>query len=111
MLDACPAQALDFFGARRARRQDGLIRDWAAGLGDAELTRRLRLAIRHTAEEGEPAAGQFPDFAAAGRATLAQLLAAGRSLEAEQEAVNSWRLSEDYMKKQSGGASLLGFGG
>ena len=53
----------------------------------------------------------LPDFAAAGSATLPLLLAAGADLEREQEAVNTWKLSEDYMKKQSGGGGLLGLMG
>lgn len=58
----------------------------------------------------DPPVKGLPDFAAAGAATIGQLLAAGRDLEREQEEVNSHKLSEAYMKTMTGGASLIGFG-
>ena len=104
--------ALDFFGALRARQHDSLIRSWAAALGEAELGKRLRAVIRRRddADPPEPPVEGLPDFAAAGAATLGMLLAAGRDLEREQEEVNAHKLSDEYMKVMSGGASLIGFG-
>ena len=52
----------------------------------------------------------LPDFAAAGTATLSMLMAAGHDLEREQEEVNSHKLSDEYLKVMTGGASLIGFG-
>jgi hypothetical protein len=126
--------ALDFFGALRARQHDATIRAWAASIGEEELAKRLRACIRAAPEPKDyaisdpgpdgitsssaddhaplpPAVEGLPDFAAAGSATLALLLEAGEDLVREQEAVNAWKLSEQYMKKMTGGASLLGFGG
>jgi hypothetical protein len=130
---------LDFFGALRARQHDATIRAWAASIGETELNKRLCTVIRAGPEPTERAiddpgsddiapdrttaadvaaaekmsavASLLPDFAAAGSATLSLLLEAGEDLVREQEAVNAWKLSEDYMKKQTGGGSLLGFGG
>ena len=127
LLDAFPNQTLDFFGALRARQHDATIRAWAASLGESELSARLRAAMREQRDaqrnaeliaagedplEARPPVEGLPDFAAAGSATLDLLLAAGEDLVREQEAVNSWKLSQDYMKTQTGGErSLLGFGG
>jgi hypothetical protein len=112
LLDAFPNQTLDFFGALRARQHDATIRAWAGAIGEAELTKRLRAVIRHKEDdEDAPPLPELPDFAAAGTATLQLLLAAGEDLVREQEAVNSLKLSEAYMKKMSGdGSALLGFG-
>ncbi len=98
-----------------------LIRAWAAALGEVELARMLRAAMRQPTEaeaaltaslggEAAPPLEGLPDFAAAGSATLALLLEAGEDLVREQDAVNSLQLSTEYMKTQTGGASLLGFG-
>ena len=112
--------ALDFFGALRARQHDALIREWAASLDEKELSKRLRAAMRYATEadaaerdkEATPPTRPegLPDFGKEGGASLDLLLAAGHDLAREQEEVNSHKLSEDYMKKQSGGASLIGFG-
>jgi hypothetical protein len=139
LLDAFPGQGLDFFGALRARcvpslrrdvsslpacahafairfaarrQHDSLIRSWAAELGEVELGKRLRAVLRRRddADPPEPPVEGLPDFAAAGAATVGMLLAAGHDLEREQEEVNNHKLSDEYMKKMSGGASLIGFG-
>ena len=118
--------ALDFFGALRARQHDATIRAWAGSLGEVELNKRLKEAMREQRDaqrnvelvaagnepmEAKPPVEGLPDFAAAGTATLALLLAAGEDLVREQEAVNSWKLSADYMKTTAdNGVSLLGFG-
>lgn len=46
LLDAFPAQALDFFGALRSRRHDAALRAWAAALGEERLARALRAGLR-----------------------------------------------------------------
>jgi hypothetical protein len=112
LLDAFPQQGLDFFGALRARQHDSLIRAWAGELGEVELGNKLRAVLRRrdNADPPEPPVPGLPDFAAAGTATLSMLMAAGHDLEREQEEVNSHKLSDEYLKVMTGGASLIGFG-
>ena len=112
LVDAFPLQPLDFFGALRARRYDATIRDWIAQLGsEKEVNKRLLAGLR----DEETAAAGLPDFSAAGTATLEMLLAAGRDLEREQEAVLALRLSAEYQKnlgkEEVGRGGLTGFGG
>ncbi len=118
LVDAFPEQPLDFFGALRARRYDDTILRWMVELGsEKEVNKRLLKFIRDedatpNDEERAHQAG-LPDFGNARTATLEALLEAGRSLENEQEQVNSYRLSEDYMKnmKRVENGASLGFGG
>lgn len=41
------------------------------------------------------------------QATLERLISAGESLAEEQRLVNKMRLSDEYMKKQTGGGGLI----
>ncbi|KAF8055666.1 rca [Scenedesmus sp. PABB004] len=96
LVDTFSNQALDFFGALRAATYDGQIREWmadvagaplhAAGSGSISEVNR-RLLSQQGVPEFEPAA-----------ISLDGLVAEGRRLVAEQELVNSSKLSEAYMR-------------
>ena len=96
LLAAFPGQPLDFFGALRARRFDGVISEWLCGLeSEKELGRRLMAFVR----DEEAGAAGLPDFSAAQQTpTLDVLLQEGERLAEEQEHVNRLRLSDAYLK-------------
>ncbi|KAK9829417.1 hypothetical protein WJX72_005740 [[Myrmecia] bisecta] len=111
LLDAFPAQPLDFYGALRSATYDNQIRAWIrddvvkADLADedanmGELGRRL------INREG------LPTFLPQ-QLTLDMLMAEGARLAKEQDHVNAWKLSEDYMKdtNKGGGGGLIGLQG
>ena len=114
LVDQFSNQGLDFFGHLRSSLYDSQIREWirsvvggdlaAEGANMSEVSRRLLTG------DGVPA---FEPVTA----TLDALLAEGRRLIAEQDAVNANSLAEEYLKglKQSKargkGAPGLGLGG
>jgi hypothetical protein len=109
LVDAFPGQSLDFFGALRASTYDNQIREWIKrdvihgditeeneNLGD--LGRRL---VR---QEG------LPTFEAV-QLSVEGLMAEGRRLSAEQDMINSMRLSQEYYKKSDATGGLIGLSG
>ncbi|KAG6555145.1 hypothetical protein Mapa_003180 [Marchantia paleacea] len=99
IVDTFPNQALDFYGALRSRTYDKEVLKWANEIGTENLGRKLVNKKRD-----EP----LPVFIAPEQ-TLEKLIEAGESLVEEQKLVNEMRLSDVYMKKQTGpGVSLLG---
>ncbi|BBN01039.1 hypothetical protein MPTK1_2g04090 [Marchantia polymorpha subsp. ruderalis] len=99
IVDIFPNQALDFYGALRSRTYDKEVLKWANEIGIENLGRKLINKKRD-----EP----LPVFIAPEQ-TLEKLIEAGESLVEEQNMVNNMRLSDVYMKKQTGpGVSLLG---
>ncbi len=114
LLDAFPNQSLDFYGACKSGLYDDVIRAYVAqGAGGtiAELAEAegdaLALFVRSLASREGPPPFDPPPI------TLAALVAQGRRLVAEQEAVNSHKLAEEYMNgaKDRGGGSLIGLSG
>ncbi|WIA19725.1 hypothetical protein OEZ85_005651 [Tetradesmus obliquus] len=106
-------QSLDFFGAVRASTYDGQIREWMVDVSgssslDAEDANFKEVNRRLINKEGLPV---FEPVAI----TVQDLLAEGRRLVAEQDAVNAAKLSEEYMRgvKRDGKPrpSLLGLMG
>jgi hypothetical protein len=114
LVDAFQGQSLDFFGACKAGLYDDVIRDYIAdGAGGtaAELAEAdgdaLALFVKSLAgREGPPPFDPPP-------ITLDALMAQGRRLVAEQEAVKTHRLADEYMRgaKDGGGGSLIGLSG
>ncbi|KAL4447796.1 hypothetical protein ABPG75_005015 [Micractinium tetrahymenae] len=88
LLDAFPAQPMDFFGAIKSRMADGAVRRWLAAA--AERGQSLDAALL---SDGHGSAA-----AVALEASLAAALSAGAELAAEQQAVLDTRLSVEYMK-------------
>lgn len=98
LAKAFPNQSLDFFGALRASTYDNQIRDWIkndviAGEISEENENLKELGRRLVAKEGLP---QFEPV----ELTMDMLLAEGDRLVREQDAVQSMRLSDEYLKKQ-----------
>ena len=99
--------ALDFFGALRGATYDSQIRDWIIGdvvgteLENSEANLK-KLSQRLLRKEG------LPTFKPVD-ITLEMLLKEGGRLAREQQLVNDFKLSEEYMKQQRGSGSLIGF--
>lgn len=115
LMDAFPGQSLDFYGACKSGLYDDVIREYvAAGAGvspdalaDADGD-ALALFIKSLASRAGPPPFDPPAI------TLDALLAQGRRLVAEQEAVNAHRLADEYMagaRRGQGGGSLVGLMG
>ncbi|EFN56322.1 hypothetical protein CHLNCDRAFT_144763 [Chlorella variabilis] len=110
LLRAFPGQTLDFFGALRSSTYDGQIRQWIKQdviHGEiAEDNQNMReLGRRLLRQEDLP---QFEPV----DLTLLMLMEEGRRLQAEQDMVNSMRLSDEYLKKQRKvGRSMIGLSG
>ncbi|PRW61229.1 ribulose bisphosphate carboxylase oxygenase activase [Chlorella sorokiniana] len=85
LLDAFPAQPMDFFGAIRSRLVDDAVRRWLAE--EAIDSEALGRALLH---------GLAPPVQP--EASLQAALAAGADLAAEQQAVLDIRLSREYYK-------------
>eukprot|EP00270_Netrium_digitus_P005360 TRINITY_DN1704_c0_g1_i1.p1 TRINITY_DN1704_c0_g1~~TRINITY_DN1704_c0_g1_i1.p1 ORF type:complete len:490 (+),score=103.41 TRINITY_DN1704_c0_g1_i1:37-1470(+) len=97
IIDTFPNQALDFYGALRARTFDQKVLDWVKEVGGPEkvgskLARRWRMG-----EDPPPAPTIDPP-----KQTLEDLIQAGYELTVQQELVNQMRLSEEYMRTQTG---------
>jgi hypothetical protein len=115
LLDAFPNQSLDFYGACKSGLYDDVIREYvAAGAGGSaeELAASdgdaLSVFFKSLAHHSGPPPFDPPPI------TLDALLAQGRRLVAEQEAVNQHRLADEYMNggtKKSAGPSLIGLSG
>lgn len=106
-----PAQPLDFFGALRAATYDNQIRDWIAKdiVGDSidENANLKDLGHRLLAKE------ELPSFEPV-QLSLQALANEGARLAREQQFVNDYKLSEEYMrdsKRSMGGGGLLGLQG
>jgi len=116
LLDAFPGQSLDFYGAIRSGTADNGVRVWIASVvGDltadgadmAPLASAL-LAARRAASGDENAVAPEIELAPV---TLDALLAEGARLAAEQDHVNSHKLSADYLPDTGGAGGLLGLSG
>ncbi|KAL2643182.1 hypothetical protein R1flu_010769 [Riccia fluitans] len=92
IVDIFPNQALDFYGALRSRTYDLEVLKWANEIGTEHLARKLV-----SRKKDEP----LPVFIAPEQ-TVEKLIEAGKSLVEEQKRVMEMRLSDDYMKKQTG---------
>eukprot|EP00899_Mesostigma_viride_P026234 jgi/Mesvir1/6796/Mv08997-RA.1 len=100
-VDHFQGQSLDFFGAVRARMYDHSIREWAVEQGTLkDVSKRL---VRARKEPLPPF--KNPEW------TLANLLAEGEELVRQQKFVMESRLSEEYMRQQTGEGSLIGLMG
>eukprot|EP00878_Enallax_costatus_P019250 GHUV01020305.1.p1 GENE.GHUV01020305.1~~GHUV01020305.1.p1 ORF type:complete len:358 (+),score=81.86 GHUV01020305.1:442-1515(+) len=105
LVDTFKGQTLDFFGAVRASTYDSQIRDWMVEVSgssfDAEDADFKEVHRRLINKEGLPEFEPVP-------LTLDLLLAEGRRLVAEQDAVNNAKFSEEYMRgvKTSKGKKL-----
>lgn len=115
LLDAFPGQSLDFYGALRAATYDGTIRTWikdvcGASVEDEEANMSALSAalVKKEGDEKDPSTGPCLDGVTV---TLDALMAEGRRLVAEQDAVNSIKLSSEYLKNQGGSGGLLGLQG
>jgi hypothetical protein len=99
LLAAFPRQPLDFFAATRSRLTDAAVRAWlaAAAAGGAELNDVL---LGEEAEyQRDAAAWRNRDRPALrSRATLADALAAGASLQQEQQFVMDINLKYEYVR-------------
>ncbi|KAL3696490.1 hypothetical protein R1sor_010566 [Riccia sorocarpa] len=99
IVDLFPNQALDFYGALRSRTYDVEVLKWANEIGTEHLAQKL---VRRKKDE------QLPVFIAPEQ-TVEKLIEAGQSLVEEQKRVMEMRLSDEYMKKQTGASiGLLG---
>ncbi|CAM6100474.1 unnamed protein product [Calypogeia fissa] len=98
IVDTFPNQALDFYGALRSRTYDEEVKKWIEKIGGPE---KLGSRLVSKKKNDEP----LPTFVAP-EATIERLLDAGESLAHEQRLVNEMRLSDIYMKKQTGGGGL-----
>lgn len=120
LLDAFPAQPLDFFGAIRSRLMDDAVRGWLAQQGAASAeVRGWRARVMgcvlcmHGSGRSHPSATHPPTNRTQGLgaallasngallqpdASLEAALAAGGSLAGEQQSVMDIRLSREYMK-------------
>ena len=90
-------QPLDFFGAMRSRLADRAVREWTldqVGGGPFGDCDREAFAPLHRllVEAEERARCEIPTF------SLDEMIAAGRELVFEQDAVNEQRLAEEYMR-------------
>jgi hypothetical protein len=110
LLQAYPNQSLDFYGAMRAAVYDGQIREWikrdvVAGEISDENENLKDLGRRLVRQEG------LPTFEPVDL-TLKDLMKEGERLVYEQEMVNSMKLSDEYLKKQTkAGKSIIGLSG
>lgn len=98
IVDTFPNQALDFYGALRSRTYDEGVLKWIDKIGGPEKL-GSKLVSRKSSDE------PLPTFVAP-EATIERLVSAGDSLVKEQRLVNEMRLSDVYMKKQTGGGGL-----
>lgn len=88
-------QGLDFFGHLRSSTYDSQIRDWiqeVTGASFDDEAADFKDVHRRLVKQKD-----LPQFTPV-RATLDVLVAEGERLVAEQDAVNSSKLSEDYLK-------------
>lgn len=101
IIDAFPNQPLDFYGALRSRTYDEKILQWVAEVGGAEKMVKFLIPGRN-ADWVQPTVDPP-------KQTVEALIQAGESLVEEQRHVMEMRLSDVYMKKQTGGGGLIGF--
>lgn len=94
IVDTFPNQPLDFYGALRSRTYDEHVLDWVNKEAGGAEKMGSTLVNR---KRGQP----LPPFQPP-KQNVEDLLKAGASLVAEQDLVMSMRLSDEYMKKQSG---------
>jgi hypothetical protein len=95
LLDAFPAQPLDFFGALRNRLYDGAVRSWIGSVGGhTRMGDSLRDSMRGAVSSPVIHA---PEHAV----SLDTLLAAGASLAYEQQLVMDGNLSREYLHWQA----------
>ncbi|XP_024524612.1 ribulose bisphosphate carboxylase/oxygenase activase, chloroplastic [Selaginella moellendorffii] len=97
IVDKFPNQALDFYGALKSRACDEELWKWLESNGGPEkLNEIFRQSKKKTIDFNPP------------EQTLTSLLKAGTSLVEEQKMVTKMRLSDEYMKKQTGEGGLIG---
>ncbi|WOK96324.1 ribulose bisphosphate carboxylase/oxygenase activase, chloroplastic isoform X1 [Canna indica] len=89
VVDTFPNQALDFFGALRARTYDQSISKWVSEIGGYEKLGEKLLKGKND--------GNLPTFIPP-KQSLEALLEAGYSLVSEQQLIMNSRLSKEYMK-------------
>ena len=92
-------QSLDFFGAVRAATYDGQISEWITGLCGDYLSddpdvdvQKLHRALLQSEAKPEIAPPTL---------TMDQLLAIGRRLADEQQAINDHKLSQEYFRQRT----------
>lgn len=93
IIDTFPSQALDFYGALRSRTYDKYILKWVEEIGGSEKLQEKLLRRRKD--------DVLPEFEHP-KQTIEGLIEAGLSLVEEQKMVMQMRLSDEYMKKQTG---------
>jgi len=111
LLRAFPNQSLDFYGAIRSSTYDNQIREWIKNdviYGDiTEENENLQnLGKRLLKKDATPLPNFEPE-----NLSLNDLLAQGERLVAEQDLVESMKLSQEYLKNQTGSGSLIGLSG
>lgn len=109
LLDRFPHQPLDFFGALRSSTYDNQIREWIEhdiiGGRIAEENENLKeMTKRLLSQKGLPV---FKPV----KLSVKMLVQEGERLENEQQMVKNLKLSDEYLKKQKGGPSLIGLKG
>jgi len=111
LLKAFPNQSLDFYGAIRSSTYDNQIREWIKNdVIDGDITdenENLQNLGKRLLKKDE---SSLPSFEPE-NLTLADLLAQGERLVAEQELVQSMKLSQEYLKNQTGSGNLIGLSG
>lgn len=115
LLDAFPGQSLDFYGALRAATYDDAVRAWIKGIvgtpiedEGANMSALSAALVRREGDDTPKPDGPCLDGVAV---TLDKLMAEGRRLVAEQDAVNEVRLSTEYLKDTGSAGGLLGLQG
>ncbi len=111
LLKAFPNQSLDFYGAIRSSTYDNQIREWIKndviyGEISDENENLGNLGKRLLKRDTTP----LPSFEPVDL-SLKDLLAQGERLVAEQDLVQSMKLSKEYLKNQTGSGSLIGLSG
>lgn len=94
IIDTFPNQALDFYGALRSRTYDKHVLEWVNEIGGAEQIGPKLLRRK----KGD---APLPEFIAPEQ-NVDDLIKAGYELVEEQNMVNNMKLSDEYMKKQTG---------
>lgn len=102
IINTFPNQALDFYGALRSKTYDDKILEWVREIGGAEKMGPLLIKKGHDPKWVQPTVDPP-------KQNVKDLIEAGFELVEEQKKVMEMRLSDDYMKKQTGGGGLLGF--
>ncbi|KAL4518051.1 hypothetical protein Ndes2526B_g01513 [Nannochloris sp. 'desiccata'] len=112
LLKAFPNQSLDFYGAIRSSTYDNQIREWIKNdvvYGDiSEENENLQNLGKRLLKKD--ATTPLPSFEPE-NLTLKDLLAQGERLVAEQDLVQNMKLSQEYLKNQTGSGSLIGLSG